>query len=78
MRDPDLFRLLHACYEVTHREFEVLTALRRGKSTKQIGIELGIWDSAVARHVGTLLERLGSPDRDSLVSLVDRISSLRA
>lgn len=78
MRDPELFRLLNVCYDVSDREFEILSALRVGKSTSQIGAELGLWDSAVARHVGTLLERLGAPNRSELIKLVDRIAERRA
>lgn len=77
LRDLDLFKLLSARYQVTRREYQVLTALRLGKTNRQIASELGVAEATVAANVGRLLERLDAPNRTRLVNLVEQLARHR-
>jgi DNA-binding NarL/FixJ family response regulator len=49
--------------ELTPREFEVLEQIVRGKSNREIGIELAISEATVKTHINSLLGKLGVTDR---------------
>ncbi|MCC6169596.1 MAG: response regulator transcription factor [Caldilineaceae bacterium] len=44
--------------ELTHREFDVLRLLTAGKTNQEIGLELGISEKTVEKHVGALFTKL--------------------
>jgi DNA-binding CsgD family transcriptional regulator len=70
----DTFRLLNGRYGVTRREFQVLGALRRGLTNREIASRLGISPNTIARHLQRLYERLDVPNRSRLVGMVERLS----
>jgi DNA-binding NarL/FixJ family response regulator len=49
--------------QLTHREQDVLEQIVRGKSNKEIGIELEISEATVKTHINSLLGKLGVADR---------------
>ena len=49
--------------ELTPREFDVLEQIVRGKSNKDIAIELEIGEATVKTHINSLLSKLGVTDR---------------
>jgi two-component system, NarL family, response regulator LiaR len=49
--------------ELTGRELEVLRCIARGRSNKEIGVDLGISEKTVKTHVGSILGKLGLQDR---------------
>ncbi len=49
--------------ELTHREQDVLAQIVRGKSNKEIGVELDISEATVKTHINSLLGKLGVSDR---------------
>lgn len=55
---------------LTIRESEVVELLRRGASTAEIASELGISPVTVRRHVGSIEQRLGVENRESLLRLL--------
>ncbi len=57
--------------ELSRRESEVLDLLRRGLATGEIADRLDISPVTVRRHIGLLLRKLGVPDRDSALRLLD-------
>jgi DNA-binding NarL/FixJ family response regulator len=59
--------------EVTAREFEILERLRRGDSTRVIAGHFKISEVTVRRHVSTVINKLGVPDRRSVIRLLDEI-----
>jgi DNA-binding NarL/FixJ family response regulator len=77
LRDVDAFKLLNARYGVSRREYQVLTALRLGKTNRQISTELGIAEATVGRHVHRLLERFEAPNRTALVNRVEHLTAKR-
>lgn len=52
--------------ELTDRQVEILTLLARGKSTKEIGFDLGLSSKTVDAHRARIMERLGLNDLPSL------------
>lgn len=54
---------------LTRRELEVLELIVRGKSNKEIGVELSISEITVKRHVSNLLEKLQTGDRTQAATL---------
>ena len=58
--------------ELTAREFEVLELLRKGDRTTQIAANLGISEVTVRRHVSSVLHKLGSPNRNSAIEMLER------
>jgi DNA-binding NarL/FixJ family response regulator len=73
IRDVDLFRVLNARYAVSHREFQILSSLRLGRTNREIASELGIYQGTVARHMHRLLERFDAPNRTRLVNMIESL-----
>jgi DNA-binding NarL/FixJ family response regulator len=53
------------------RERQVLDSLRRGASTADIAVELGLSAVTVRRYVSGVLHKVGVPDRDALCELLE-------
>ncbi len=49
--------------DLTERELEVLRCIARGRSNKEIGVDLCISEKTVKTHVGNILDKLGLADR---------------
>jgi DNA-binding NarL/FixJ family response regulator len=49
--------------ELTPRELDVLEQIVRGKSNKEIGVELDVSEATVKTHINSLLGKLGVTDR---------------
>jgi two-component system, NarL family, response regulator LiaR len=49
--------------DLTEREMEVLRCIARGRSNKEIGIDLCISEKTVKSHVGNILDKLSLADR---------------
>ncbi len=49
--------------DLTDREMEVLRCIARGRSNKEIGVDLGISEKTVKSHVGKILDKLSLADR---------------
>jgi DNA-binding NarL/FixJ family response regulator len=49
--------------ELSHREREVLALIVKGRSNKEIGLELGVAENTVKNHVKVILDKLGVADR---------------
>jgi DNA-binding NarL/FixJ family response regulator len=58
--------------ELTAREFEVLERLRKRERTAEIASRLGIADVTVRRHVGSVLRKLGMPNRRTAIELLEQ------
>jgi DNA-binding NarL/FixJ family response regulator len=58
--------------ELTAREFEVLEQLRKRERTAVIASALGISEITVRRHVSSILQKLGAPNRNSAIELLER------
>jgi DNA-binding NarL/FixJ family response regulator len=56
-------------YDLTSREWEVLSLLREGKSTAQIASKLFVSTATVRSHVAAVLRKLNLPDREALRNL---------
>jgi DNA-binding NarL/FixJ family response regulator len=57
--------------ELTRREWEVLTLMRDGLTTRQIAERLLISPVTVRRHVSKLVKKLDVPDRHTAVALAE-------
>ncbi len=55
--------------ELTHREQDVLEQIVRGRSNKEIGVELEITEATVKTHINSLLGKLGVSDRTQAATL---------
>lgn len=55
---------------LTIRESEVVELLRRGASTSEMARELGIAPVTVRRHIGSIEQRLGVPNRAGVLRLL--------
>ena len=53
---------------LTRRQVDVLKAIARGRSDKEIGRELGISRAAVQKHLASVFERLGASNRAEAVA----------
>jgi DNA-binding NarL/FixJ family response regulator len=58
--------------ELTAREFEVLELLRKRERTSQIADQLGISEVTVRRHSSSILQKLGAPNRQAVIDMLDR------
>jgi two-component system, NarL family, nitrate/nitrite response regulator NarL len=54
---------VRAAVELTSRERQIITALLKGESNKQIAIELGVAEQTVKNHLTQLYEKLGVSTR---------------
>jgi DNA-binding CsgD family transcriptional regulator len=77
LREVDAFKLLHARHGISAREYQVLTALRLGKTNRQIAGELGLAAGTVNVHVHHLLTRFDVPNRTRLVRVVEELLAQR-
>lgn len=57
---------------LTDREWEVLEAMRTGRSTSEIAAALGISAVTVRRHISEILRKLGAPDRTAALRLLEK------
>ena len=62
--------------ELTRREWDVLTLLDKGASTREIAEALGVSAVTVRRHVSGLLGKLGVDSRDAAVELLRSADSI--
>jgi DNA-binding NarL/FixJ family response regulator len=53
--------------ELTVREWDVAELLRDGLNTAEIAGRLGVSPVTVRRHTGSVLKKLGAPDRQAAV-----------
>lgn len=58
--------------ELTAREAEVLDRLRRRERTAEIAVRLGISEVTVRRHASSVLQKLGMPNRRSVIEMFER------
>ena len=58
--------------ELTAREFEVFQRLRRHEGTAQIATRLGISQVTVRRHVASVVQKLGAPNRRRAMEMLDQ------
>jgi DNA-binding NarL/FixJ family response regulator len=58
--------------ELTAREFEVLERLRKKERTAEIAAHLGISEVTVRRHSSSILQKLGAPNRQAVIDMLDR------
>jgi DNA-binding CsgD family transcriptional regulator len=72
LREGAAFTLLNSRFGLTRREFQVLNAIRLGKTDRQIAAELGLAAGTVHVHVHNLLSRFSVPNRTRLVDVVER------
>jgi DNA-binding NarL/FixJ family response regulator len=63
--------------ELTAREFEVLQRFRKRARTAEIAADLGISEITVRRHVSAILHKLGTPNRQSALELLERAERQR-
>ena len=56
-------------YNLTSREWEVLSLLREGLSTAQIAAKLFVSSATVRSHIAAVLKKLHLPDREALRKL---------
>jgi DNA-binding CsgD family transcriptional regulator len=76
-RNADAFKLLNSRYQMTRREYQVLSGLRLGKTNKEIAAEFGLAEGTVGVHVRKLLERFKVPNRTRLVDVIERLIAQR-
>jgi DNA-binding NarL/FixJ family response regulator len=56
---------------LTERELQVLELLRQRRSTKEIALRMGLSDITVRRHISALVAKLGVPNREAAIRLID-------
>lgn len=54
---------------LTERESDVLRAMARGESNKEIGVTLGVSENTVKGYVSNVLDKLGVTDRTAAVTI---------
>ena len=62
---------------LTKREEEVFSLLVENKSTKEIGIYLGISEKTVRNHISNALQKLGVKGRAQAVVELIRLGSIK-
>jgi DNA-binding CsgD family transcriptional regulator len=77
VRDADAFRELNTRYNISRREYQIVLALRLGKTNRKIAEDLGLAEGTVARHIHRMLGRLGAPNRTRLVDLIEQTIHFR-
>ena len=75
MRRRVVVRHDHAEVELTAREFEVFQRLRRHEGTAQIASRLGISQVTVRRHVASVMQKLGAPNRRRAIEMLEETES---
>jgi DNA-binding NarL/FixJ family response regulator len=55
--------------ELSPREFEVLRQMSRGRSNKEIAVQLGIVEGTVKAHVTNIFSKLGAADRTQAITI---------
>jgi DNA-binding NarL/FixJ family response regulator len=70
LRGRERKRHLRPGVELTARESQMVDALRRGRSTREIAQELGISEVTVRRHISGLHRKLGVRRRADLLDLL--------
>jgi DNA-binding NarL/FixJ family response regulator len=60
-----------AAARLTGREWDVLELMRTGATTSEISERLFISPTTVRSHVSTILKKLGVPDRDAAVKMLE-------
>jgi DNA-binding NarL/FixJ family response regulator len=68
---PRRVLLVEGSVELTVRERDVAELLRDGVGTGDMADQLGLSPVTVRRHVSSLLRKLGAPDRESAVRLLE-------
>jgi DNA-binding NarL/FixJ family response regulator len=68
---PRRVLLVEGYVELTVRERDVAELLRDGAGTGEMADQLGLSPVTVRRHVSSLLRKLGAPDRESAVRLLE-------
>jgi DNA-binding NarL/FixJ family response regulator len=63
--------------EFTDREREVFELLRERKTTKEIGLALGVSEITVRRHVSGIVGKLGVPGREAAIAAVEEAEQRR-
>ncbi len=58
--------------ELTAREFEVFQRLRQHEGTAQIASRLGISPVTVRRHVASVMQKLGAPNRRRAIEMLEQ------
>ncbi|RAP38732.1 hypothetical protein DID80_02440 [Candidatus Marinamargulisbacteria bacterium SCGC AAA071-K20] len=59
-------------YQLSKRELEILTELRKGKSNKQIATDLFIEEGTVKAHLKGIFRKIGVSSRIELITLVTK------
>jgi DNA-binding NarL/FixJ family response regulator len=68
---PRRVLLVEGSVELTVRERDVAELLRDGVGTGEMADELGLSPVTVRRHISSLLRKLGAPDREAAVRLLE-------
>jgi DNA-binding NarL/FixJ family response regulator len=56
--------------QLSGREWEVMTLLREGRSTREIAVSMHVSPVTVRRHISSVLEKLGAETRDEAIALI--------
>jgi DNA-binding NarL/FixJ family response regulator len=70
-QSPRRVLLVEGTVELTVRERDVAELMRAGAGTGEMADQLGVSPVTVRRHVSSLLRKLGAPDRESAVRLLE-------
>lgn len=74
MRERELFELLHARFNLTVRERQLVTLLRAGRSNDHIARELGISVGTVKQYLNRVFKTFDVHSRGELVALIERVA----
>jgi len=58
--------------ELTSREIEIVSAIKTGRSNKEIALQMSISEETVKRHLSNIYAKLGISSRLELALLVSR------
>jgi DNA-binding NarL/FixJ family response regulator len=65
---PERLEAAAEAWDLTRRQSDVLGVLARGRSNKEIAVELGCAENTVELHVSELLRRTGASSRSELIA----------